>query len=90
MQADQYGDAIPDLAILEDCEHWTPEDRQKIDRAAWYVTDDGHMTLLIPDAVADTLDHEHDLDRWEIEGYPLNRVPEALKRWNAVDGFYHA
>lgn len=87
---DQYGKPLPKRFYLLTClpSDLTVAELERVDRARWYETDDG-CGPFVPVSDVGRLDRLGLPTYYALE-LPVARIADALKRWNDVDGFYHA
>lgn len=77
-----------------------PDEDAEMMAALWYEHDDGRLWIIGPDEIegpddgygeslASACRHGYDLDG-VATSLRLTRVPDALKRWGPMDGYYSA
>lgn len=87
---DQYGNAIPDDLIALSCgtDRFEADDLKIITDARWYEVTHSHGQ----DLAVSFLEIQGLIEDSPLGDTPIDiaYVDDCLKRWNDIDGFYHA
>lgn len=85
---DQYGHSVPkDLVLLPMFSDLAVDDVEVVLAARWY---ESNGVLMASAAEIKGLSEDDPLDGGVKPTDPVDYVDDVLKRWNEVDGFYHA